>query len=167
MPNVVPARPATPQPRPRPRFPLISTVVAACLAAGAVVGNAPLATHLAPHALAANSSKASAKAASFTLGYIWLSGKGVTKDEGVCYAGPMNFAMGVDATEMGAPFSYRWLVDGKVIETGSRSIPSYTRSDFFFNKKELPLPLDGTTHKVTFQLTSPQKLSKSKKWTMC
>lgn len=172
MPNVEPPRTESPQTRPRLklRFPLISTMLAACMAAGVVAGSAPVTTHFAPHTVAAHSSNApkkSAKAASFTLAYVWIAGKSRINQDGVtCYTGPVSFGMGLDATEMGAPFSYQWLVDGKVIETGSRSLPSYSRSDYFGSKEQVTMDL-GTSHKVVFQLTSPERLSESSSWIMC
>lgn len=162
MSNAATPRPEVPQARTRLklRFPLISTVVAACMAAAVVVGSAPVTTHFAPRTVAA-------KAASFTLGYVWIAGKSRINQDGVtCYTGPVSFGMGLDATEMGAPFSYQWLVDGKVIETGSRSLPSYSRSDYFGSKEQVTMDL-GTSHKVVFQLTSPERLSESSSWVMC
>jgi hypothetical protein len=57
-------------------------------------------------------------------------------------------------------------VDGQVIESGSRRIPSYGKSDYFGSKKQITPEL-GSTHTVVFQLTSPVRKSKSTSWTMC
>ncbi|NBE95144.1 hypothetical protein FE391_15495 [Nonomuraea sp. KC401] len=78
----------------------------------------------------------------------------------------MSFGIGLDGPEPGAKFSYRWIVDGKVFEKGSRSLPSYVLSDCFGSKKQVTMDL-GTSHKVVFQLASPQRLSKSATWVMC
>ncbi|SEH01219.1 Serine/threonine protein kinase [Nonomuraea solani] len=108
-----------------------------------------------------------AKAASFTLAYVRMAGKSRINQEGVtCYYGAMTFGVGLDSSETGAPFSYQWLVDGQVIESGSRRIPSHARSDYFGSKREITLEL-GSRHTVTFQLTSPVRRAMSKSWTMC
>ncbi|NJP97239.1 hypothetical protein HCN51_48785 [Nonomuraea sp. FMUSA5-5] len=83
-----------------------------------------------------------------------------------CYTGSIGFGIGLDASQAGAPFSNQWIVDGQVLESGSRRIPSYGKSDYFGSKKEVRPEL-GTSHTVVFQLTSPQRRSKSATWTMC
>ncbi|TDB99386.1 hypothetical protein E1267_37740 [Nonomuraea longispora] len=113
MSYVEPLRPEASQARFRlkPRFPVISTVAAACLAAGAIVGNTSTTAYLDLPTMAAHPSKAvkkSAKAASFTLAYVRVAGKSRINQEGVtCYTGPVSFGVGLEATEMGARFSYR------------------------------------------------------------
>ncbi|MEO3801697.1 protein kinase [Nonomuraea sp. B1E8] len=112
-------------------------------------------------------SKKSTKAASFTLAYVRVAGSSKINSEGVtCYTGSLGFGVGLDASEMGAPFSYQWVVDGQVIESGSRRIPSHARSDYFGSKKQISPDL-GTEHTVVFQLTSPVRKSQSTSWTMC
>lgn len=107
------------------------------------------------------------KAASFSLAYVRVAGRSKINDAGVtCYSGSLSFGVGIDASEMGAPFSYQWLVDGQVIESGSRRIPSYGRSDYFGSKKQITPEL-GSQHTVVFQLTSPTRRAKSTSWTMC
>ncbi|MEU7895894.1 protein kinase [Nonomuraea sp. NPDC049152] len=107
------------------------------------------------------------KAASFSLAYVRVAGASRINDAGVtCYSGPVSFGIALDASEMGAPFSYRWLVDGQVIESGSRRMPSHSRGDYFGSKKQINPDL-GSTHTVTFQLTSPARRTKSATWTMC
>ncbi|MEO3887688.1 protein kinase [Nonomuraea sp. B5E05] len=107
------------------------------------------------------------KAASFTLAYVRVAGSSKINSEGVtCYTGSLGFGIGLDASEMGAPFSYQWVVDGQVIESGSRRIPSHARSDYFGSKKQISPDL-GTEHTVVFQLTSPVRKSQSTSWTMC
>ncbi|WP_372470450.1 serine/threonine protein kinase [Nonomuraea aurantiaca] len=107
------------------------------------------------------------KAASFSLAYVRVAGRSKINDAGVtCYSGSLSFGVGIDSSEMGAPFSYQWLVDGQVIESGSRRIPSYGRSDYFGSKK-LITPELGSQHTVVFQLTSPTQRAKSTSWTMC
>ncbi|MEV0390650.1 serine/threonine-protein kinase [Nonomuraea sp. NPDC050643] len=111
--------------------------------------------------------KAKTKTASFSLAYVRVAGKSRINQEGVtCYSGSIAFGVGLGASEMGAPFSYQWLVDGQVIESGSRRIPSYGRDDYFGSKREVTPDL-GTSHTVTFQLTSPVRKAKSTSWTMC
>ncbi|TDE54656.1 hypothetical protein E1295_14795 [Nonomuraea mesophila] len=145
-------------------------MAAACLAAGALAGNTSTTAYLDLPTMAAHSGKAvkkSAKAASFTLAYVRVAGASRINQKGVtCYTGPVSFGVGLEATKMGARFSYRWLVDGKVVEKGSRSLPSYSRSDYFGSKKQVTMDL-GTSHKVVFQLTSPGRRSKSSSWVMC
>ncbi|MEV0620592.1 hypothetical protein AB0I81_45220 [Nonomuraea sp. NPDC050404] len=146
--------------RPKLRFPLISTVAAAAVAAGVLAGGAPATTHLDPQTVAAQS-------ASFSLAYVRVAGSSKINQDGVtCYTGKLGFGIGLDSTQMGAKFSYRWIVDGKVLEKGTRSLPSHARSDYFGSKKLVTKDL-GTSHKVTFQLTSPQRLKKSTTWVMC
>ncbi|TDD03163.1 serine/threonine protein kinase [Nonomuraea deserti] len=112
-------------------------------------------------------SKKSTKAASFSLAYVRVAGASKINSAGVtCYTGSLGFGVGLDASEMGAPFSYRWLVDGQVIESGSRRIPSHARSDYFGSKEQISPDL-GTEHTVVFQLTSPVRKSRSTSWTMC
>ncbi|MFG1959425.1 protein kinase [Nonomuraea sp. NPDC049028] len=107
------------------------------------------------------------KAASFSLAYVRVAGSSKINDEGItCYRGSLGFGIGIDSSEMGAPFSYQWLVDGQVIESGSRRIPSYGRSDYFGSKKQITPEL-GTKHTVVFRLTSPTQRTKSTSWTMC
>ncbi|MEV0344929.1 protein kinase [Nonomuraea sp. NPDC050680] len=107
------------------------------------------------------------KAASFSLAYVRVAGSSKINDAGVtCYRGSLGFGVGIDSSEMGAAFSYQWLVDGQVIESGSRRIPSYGRSDYFGSKKQITPEL-GSKHTVVFQLTSPTQRSKSTSWTMC
>ncbi|MEV0826248.1 serine/threonine protein kinase [Nonomuraea rubra] len=106
-------------------------------------------------------------AASFSLAYVRVAGSSKINTEGVtCYTGTLGFGVGLDASREGAPFSYQWIVDGEVIESGSRKIPSYGRSDYFGSKKQITPEL-GSTHTVVFQLTSPVRRSKSTSWTMC
>ncbi|MFC7583801.1 hypothetical protein ACFQYP_08580 [Nonomuraea antimicrobica] len=96
-----------------------------------------------------------------------VAGSSKINQEGVtCYSGSVNFGVGLDATQNGAPFSYQWLVDGEVIESGSRRLPSYGNSDYFGSKK-LVEPELGSSHTVVFQLTSPVRKSRSASWTMC
>ncbi|MEO3792161.1 protein kinase [Nonomuraea sp. B10E15] len=112
-------------------------------------------------------SKQRAKAASFTLAYVRVAGSSKINSEGVtCYTGSLGFGIGLDASETGAPFSYQWVVDGQVVESGSRRIPSHARSDYFGSKKQISPDL-GTEHTVVFQLTSPVRKSRSTSWTMC
>jgi hypothetical protein len=112
-------------------------------------------------------SKKSTRAASFSLAYVRVAGASKINSAGVtCYTGSLGFGVGLDASEMGAPFSYQWLVDGQVIESGSRRIPSHARSDYFGSKKQISPDL-GTEHTVVFQLTSPVRKSRSTSWTMC
>ncbi|GAA4957459.1 serine/threonine protein kinase [Nonomuraea thailandensis] len=108
-----------------------------------------------------------ATAASFSLSYVRVAGSSKINTEGVtCYSGTLGFGIGLDASRAGAPFSYQWIVDGQVIESGSRKIPSYGRSDYFGSKKQIAPEL-GSTHTVVFQLTSPVRKSISTDWTMC
>ncbi|MFI7639029.1 serine/threonine protein kinase [Nonomuraea sp. NPDC049400] len=108
-----------------------------------------------------------ARTASFSLAYVRVAGASRINQEGVtCYHGSLGFGIGIDASEMGAPFSYQWLVDGQVIESGSRKIPYNGKSDYFGSKKTITPEL-GSKHTVTFQLTSPVRRSKSISWTMC
>ncbi|MEV0998163.1 serine/threonine-protein kinase [Nonomuraea sp. NPDC050202] len=108
-----------------------------------------------------------AAAASFSLSYVRVAGSSKINTEGVtCYTGTLGFGVGLDASREGAPFSYQWIVDGQVIESGSRRIPSYGKSDYFGSKKQITPEL-GSTHTVVFQLTSPVRKSKSTSWTMC
>ncbi|WP_433510564.1 protein kinase domain-containing protein [Nonomuraea sp. CA-143628] len=107
------------------------------------------------------------KTASFSLAYVRVAGSSKINDEGItCYRGSLGFGIGIDSSEMGAPFSYQWIVDGQVIESGSRRIPSYGRSDYFGSKKQITPEL-GTKHTVVFRLTSPTQRTKSTSWTMC
>ncbi|MEV2271305.1 serine/threonine protein kinase [Nonomuraea africana] len=107
------------------------------------------------------------KAASFSLAYVRVAGASRINDAGVtCYSGPVSFGIALDATEMGAPFSYQWLVDGQVIESSSRRMPSHSRGDYFGSKKQVDPDL-GSRHTVTFRLTSPVRRTKSATWTMC
>lgn len=107
------------------------------------------------------------KAASFSLAYVRVAGASKINQAGVtCYSGSVSFGIALDATEMGAPFSYQWLVDGQVIESGSKRLPSYSRGDYFGSKKQVNPEL-GSTHTVAFQLTSPVRRTKSARWTMC
>ncbi|MEV4108774.1 protein kinase [Nonomuraea sp. NPDC049695] len=107
------------------------------------------------------------RAASFSLSYVRVAGSSKINQEGVtCYSGSLSFGVGLDSSQMGAPFSYQWLVDGQVIESGSRRIPSYGKSDYFGSKK-LITPELGSRHTVVFQLTSPVRKAKSTSWTMC
>ncbi|MEU8355395.1 hypothetical protein AB0C27_05210 [Nonomuraea sp. NPDC048882] len=170
MPNVeTPRTEAAPAARPRrkPRFPLISTAVAASVTAGVLVGNAPVPAHLAPQPVAVQAPKKTKTAGSFSLAYVRVAGASRINQAGVtCYYGPVSFGIGLDGPKPGAKFSYRWIVDGKVFKKGTRRLPSYGRSDYFGSKKQVKMDL-GTAHKVVFQLTSPQRRSKSAKWVMC
>ncbi|MEV0167389.1 hypothetical protein [Nonomuraea fuscirosea] len=166
MPNVetlgTEASPAAP--RRKPRFPLISTAVAASVAAGVLVGSAPATAQAVPRPVAARSAAA---AGSFSLAYVRVAGASRINQDGVtCYSGPVSFGIGLDGPKPGARFSYRWIVDGKVFKKGKRKLPSYGRSDYFGSKKQVTMDL-GTAHKVVFQLTSPQRRSKSATWVMC
>ncbi|GAA1647607.1 hypothetical protein GCM10009733_050920 [Nonomuraea maheshkhaliensis] len=167
MPNVeTPRTEAAPaaHPRRKPRFPLISTAVAASVAAGVLVGNAPATAQ----PVAAHQAPSKTKAAgSFSLAYVRVAGASRINQDGVtCYYGPVSFGIGLDGPKPGAKFSYRWIVDGKVFKKGTRRLPSYGRSDYFGSKKQVKMDL-GTAHRVVFQLTSPQRRSKSAKWVMC
>ncbi|MFB4271672.1 serine/threonine-protein kinase [Nonomuraea sp. GTA35] len=125
--------------------------------------NRPTTTRPSP---TASRTKAAA-AASFSLSYVRVAGSSKINTEGVtCYTGTLGFGVGLDASREGAPFSYQWIVDGQVIESGSRRIPSYGKSDYFGSKKQITPEL-GSTHTVVFQLTSPVRKSKSTSWTMC
>ncbi|MFD1936822.1 protein kinase [Nonomuraea mangrovi] len=107
------------------------------------------------------------KAASFSLAYVRVAGASRINGDGVtCYSGSVSFGIALGATEMGAPFSYQWLVDGQAIESGSRRLPSYGRDDYFGSKRQITPDL-GSTHTVVFQLTSPVRKTKSATWTMC
>ncbi|MEU6713565.1 protein kinase [Nonomuraea sp. NPDC046802] len=110
--------------------------------------------------------KTKAKAASFTVDYVRVTGKARISDTGTCHYGPQAFGVALEGSEMGASFSYQWLVDGQVIESGSRRLPSYSRGDYFGSKKEVN-PEFGSSHTVVFQLTSPVSKSKSASWKMC
>ncbi|MFC5832651.1 serine/threonine-protein kinase [Nonomuraea insulae] len=112
--------------------------------------------------------KTKAKAtASFSLVYVRVTGRSRINQDGVtCYSGDVGFGIALDASEMGAPFSYQWLVDGQVVESGSRRMPSYSRGDYFGSKK-LITPELGSSHTVVFRLTSPVSRTKSASWTMC
>ncbi|GAA3116263.1 hypothetical protein [Nonomuraea salmonea] len=157
MPNV-----ATPTARPRRqlRLPLVSAAVAASVAAGVLVGGAPATAQAAARSSAA-------QAASFSLAYVRVAGASRINRNGVtCYSGPVSFGIALEGPKPGAKFSYRWVVDGKVFEKGTRRLPSYGKGDYFGTKKQITMGL-GTAHKVVFKLTSPKKLSKSIKWVMC
>ncbi|MEU7740919.1 protein kinase [Nonomuraea sp. NPDC049158] len=107
------------------------------------------------------------KTASFSLAYVRVAGSSKINDAGItCYRGSLGFGVGIDSSEMGALFSYQWLVDGQVIESGSRRIPSYGRSDYFGSKKQITPEL-GSKHTVVFRLTSPTQRTESTSWTMC
>ena len=53
----------------------------------------------------------------------------------------MNFAAGVDATKPAAPYSYQWIYNGKVIESGSARLPAGGRD--YVHSKDLVEPQDG------------------------
>ena len=65
----------------------------------------------------------------------------------------MDFGVEIDATKPAAPYSYQWIQDGKVIESGSSRMPSGSRSDYVAARRMLR-PQDGK-HRVTFRITSP------------
>ncbi|MER6951803.1 serine/threonine-protein kinase [Nonomuraea sp. NPDC000554] len=112
------------------------------------------------------SSRTATGSASFTLDYVRVQGGSKINQEGVtCYVGTANFAVGLGSTKMGAPYSYQWIFDGKVIESGSSRLPSYARDDYLASKKVFT-PSDGG-HTVTFRLTSPVARAKSVSFTMC
>ncbi|MFI6902059.1 serine/threonine protein kinase [Nonomuraea sp. NPDC050394] len=79
------------------------------------------------------------KAARFSVAYVRSQGASKIKDEGTCYVGSMNFGAGIDATVPGARYSFQWIVDGEVIETGSGKLPDGSRSDYVFSKRQLSL----------------------------
>ncbi|MFD1538547.1 serine/threonine protein kinase [Nonomuraea guangzhouensis] len=107
-----------------------------------------------------------ASSASFTLANVRVQGSSKINDEGVtCFRGSMNFAAGVDATKPAAPYSYQWIYDGKVIESGSARLPAGSRSDYV-HSKDLVEPQDGT-HTITYRITSPVSRAKSLTFTMC
>ncbi|MFG1685873.1 hypothetical protein ACGFNP_37315 [Nonomuraea sp. NPDC049269] len=107
-----------------------------------------------------------ASSASFTLAYVRVQGSSKINTEGVtCFTGSMNFAAGVDATKPAAPYSYQWIYNGKVIESGSARLPAGSRSDYV-HSKDLVEPQDGT-HTITYRITSPVSRAKSLSFTMC
>ncbi|MEV4899687.1 hypothetical protein AB0K48_61335, partial [Nonomuraea sp. NPDC055795] len=79
------------------------------------------------------------KAARFTVAYVRSQGASKIKDEGTCYVGSMNFGAGIDSTVPGSRYSFQWIVDGEVIETGSGKLPDGSRSDYVFSKRQLSL----------------------------
>ncbi|MFD9945431.1 serine/threonine protein kinase [Nonomuraea sp. NPDC059023] len=79
------------------------------------------------------------KAARFTVAYVRSQGASKIKDEGTCYVGSMNFGAGIDSTVPGARYSFQWIVDGEVIETGSGKLPDGSRSDYVFSKRQISL----------------------------
>ncbi|MCG5217664.1 serine/threonine-protein kinase [Streptosporangium sp. KLBMP 9127] len=104
--------------------------------------------------------------ASFTLAYVRAQGSSKINDEGItCYRGTMNFGVGLDASQPGAAFSYQWIYNGKVLESGSSRLPAGSRSDYV-TSKDVFQPPDGT-HTVTYRITSPGSRSKSFTFTMC
>ncbi|MEU0568032.1 protein kinase [Nonomuraea sp. NPDC005983] len=112
------------------------------------------------------SSRTATGSAAFSLDYVRVQGGSKITQEGVtCYVGTANFAVGLGATKMGAPYSYQWIFDGAVIESGSSRLPSYARDDYVASKKVFT-PSDGR-HTVTFRLTSPVARAKSVSFTMC
>ncbi|TDC00045.1 serine/threonine protein kinase [Nonomuraea longispora] len=120
-----------------------------------------------PSPTAIEKSTKSTRTASFNLAYVRVAGASKINSAGeTCYTGSLGFGIGLDASEMGAAFSYQWLVDGQVIESGSRRIPSHARTDYFGSKKQVSPEL-GSRHTVVFQLTSPVRKSQSASWTMC
>ncbi|NBF00647.1 hypothetical protein FE391_46980 [Nonomuraea sp. KC401] len=120
-----------------------------------------------PSPTAIKKSTKSTRTASFNLAYVRVAGASKINSAGeTCYTGSLGFGIGLDASEMGAAFSYQWLVDGQVIESGSRRIPSHARTDYFGSKKQVSPEL-GSRHTVVFQLTSPVRKSQSASWTMC
>ncbi|MGN9783355.1 serine/threonine-protein kinase [Nonomuraea sp. ZG12] len=107
-----------------------------------------------------------AATASFSLAYVRVQGSSKINPDGVtCYTGSMNFGVGIDATKPAAPYSYQWLHDGKVIESGSSRLPSGSRSDYVPSRRMLR-PQDGT-HRVTFRITAPVVRTESVTFAMC
>jgi serine/threonine protein kinase len=107
-----------------------------------------------------------ASSASFTLAYVRSQGMSKIIGSGLdCFVGSMNFGVGVDSTKPAAPYSYQWIFNGKVIESGSSRLPAGSRSDYVTSKETIQPP-DGT-HTVTYRITSPVARSKSLTFTMC
>ncbi|WP_049569139.1 hypothetical protein [Nonomuraea sp. SBT364] len=106
-----------------------------------------------------------AESASFSLAYVRVQGSSTIKDAGTCYTGTLNFGVGVDSTKAGASFSYQWVFDGDVIESGQDRLPSGSRSDYLSSKRLIDPP-DGP-HTVTYRITSPVSRSESLSFTMC
>ncbi|MFI6531795.1 serine/threonine protein kinase [Nonomuraea sp. NPDC050547] len=103
------------------------------------------------------------KAARFTVAYVRSQGASKIKDEGTCYVGSMNFGAGIDSTVPGSRYSFQWIVDGEVIETGSGKLPDGSRSDYVFSKRRLSLS-DGP-HTAAYRVVGGGSASVS--FTMC
>ncbi|WP_188190511.1 serine/threonine-protein kinase [Nonomuraea sp. SYSU D8015] len=107
-----------------------------------------------------------AAGASFSIAYVRVQGSSKINTEGItCYTGSFNFGAGIGATKPGAAFSYQWLYNGKVIESGSSRLPAGSRDNYVFSKDTIDPP-DGT-HTVTYRITSPVSRSRSTTFTMC
>jgi serine/threonine protein kinase len=179
---------AGPQPVRRPvRAPLIAVaVVVALSASAAVIWNAPSTGGMGTPELAAHAGESPTvpqgttgdrtprafatthprKRASFSLAHVRVRGSSKINEEGVaCYTGSMNVGVEIDATKPAAPYSYQWIQDGKVIESGSSRMPSGSRSDYVAARRMLR-PQDGK-HRVTFRITSPVAKAESVTFAMC
>jgi serine/threonine protein kinase len=179
---------AGPQPVRRPvRAPLIAVAaVVALSASAAVVWNAPSTGGRSTPELAAHAGESPAvprettgdrtprafatthprKRASFSLAHVRVRGSSKINEEGVaCYTGSMNVGVEIDATKPAAPYSYQWIQDGKVIESGSSRMPSGSHSDYVAARRMLR-PQDGK-HRVTFRITSPVAKAESVTFAIC
>ncbi|RSN02549.1 hypothetical protein DMB42_36250 [Nonomuraea sp. WAC 01424] len=106
------------------------------------------------------------RAASFTLAYVRVQGSSKINSAGVtCYTGSLNFAAGVDASRPGAPFSYQWIYDGRVVERGSSHLQAGSRSDYVHSRR-LVTPAGGR-HTVTYRILGPSPRARSVAFTMC
>ncbi|TMR88193.1 hypothetical protein [Nonomuraea basaltis] len=95
-----------------------------------------------------------------------MQGSSKINSDGItCYTGSFNFGAGIGATKPGAAFSYQWVYNGKVIESGSSRLPAGSRDNYVFSKDTIDPP-DGT-HTVTYRITSPVSRTKSVTFTMC
>ncbi|WP_336207285.1 hypothetical protein [Nonomuraea sp. LPB2021202275-12-8] len=77
----------------------------------------------------------------------------------------MNFGAGIDSTKPAAPYSYQWIYNGKVVESGSSRLPAGSRSDYV-SSKTMARPSDGT-HTVTYRITAPNARTESTTFVMC
>ncbi|GGP04079.1 protein kinase [Nonomuraea glycinis] len=103
--------------------------------------------------------------ASFSLAHLRVRGSSKVDHGGVtCYTGSMIFGVGIATTRPAAPYSYQWIQDGKVVESGSSRMPSGSRSDYVAARRMRPR--DGR-HRVTFRITSPVARTESVTFAMC
>ncbi|MET7999645.1 serine/threonine-protein kinase [Nonomuraea glycinis] len=103
--------------------------------------------------------------ASFSLAHLRVRGSSKVDHGGVtCYTGSMVFGVGIATTRPAAPYSYQWIQDGKVVESGSSRMPSGSRSDYVAARRMRPR--DGR-HRVTFRITSPVARTESVTFAMC